>query len=254
MTSPEVARALKNGYHTAILMTASIEQNGPHLTLDKHVLTGQATAVGVARKLGKTLVAPLLPFGRADEHTAFAGTFSYSAELFARSVTELVENLVRMGFHRVVLMGDHGSNQPPLTALAAELDMRFAPRAVRVVFVGECYTRADAKLEPELVSAGVVKPGLEHSAHAGLIDTAMLMALDATRVRALPAAPGPLRLTADEQRLVGTAEGLKSVSASGMLGDPRGATPAIGRRALTLLVNECAAEAEATLQRTSTAR
>jgi creatinine amidohydrolase len=250
MTWPEVERAIAGGADTALLMTASIEQNGPHLSLDKHVVLGRHVAVALARRHPGVLVAPLVPVGRADEHLGFPGTLSVSEDTFARTIGDLVSSLGRSGFRRVILMGDHGPNRDSLARLAPKLDAASgaaAPPGPRVSLVGSCYTKADELMEKELVRDGVVTPGTDHSSHAGLLDTAMLMAVSPDRVRTpLPAQPGPLKLDDAGEAKV-QKDGIRAVSPSGILGDPRRATPALGRRALQLLIDTCADELRATL-------
>jgi creatinine amidohydrolase/Fe(II)-dependent formamide hydrolase-like protein len=249
MTWPEVERAIAGGADTALLMTASIEQNGPHLSLDKHVVLGRHVAVALARRHPGVLVAPLVPVGRADEHLGFPGTLSVSEDTFARTIGDLVASLGRSGFRRVILMGDHGPNRESLARLAPGLDAAGAPAlpGPRVAVVGTCYGKADALMEKELVRDGVVTPGTDHSSHAGLLDTAMLMAVSPDRVRTpLPARPGPLKLDDAAEAKV-QKDGIRAVSQTGILGDPRRATPALGRRALQLLIDTCAEELRATL-------
>jgi creatinine amidohydrolase len=239
MTWPEVDRAVAGGADTALLMTASVEQNGPHLSLDKHLVLGRHVAVSLARRAGRTLVAPVQPFGRADEHLGFPGTLGLSAETFERTIGELVTHLGRSGFRRVILMGDHGPNRTVLEQLGPRLDAR--AELPRVGVVGACYPRADELLDKELVASGLVVAGTDHSSHAGLLDTAMLMAVAPDRVRPLPREAGPLKLDPAAEARVDR-EGIRAVSPSGILGDPRRATAALGRRALDVLVDTCAAE------------
>lgn len=247
-TSPELASAIVAGSDTALLMLASVEQNGPHLSLDKHVVLGRAVAVAIARSVGGILVAPIVPFGRAPEHRGFAGTFDLSESLYLALLEELTENLARAGFHHIVVMSDHGTNREAVTRFTTRAAPGFAQRAVQLAAVDQCYERADSRIEPELVAAGIVTPGSEHSSHAGLLDTSMLMAIAPDRVRSLPAAAGPLELSPAEEQRVATG-GIGAVSQSGILGDPRRATPALGHRAFEILVVECVADVRRVLAR-----
>src|SRR5262245_52336479 len=62
LTWMEVRDALKGGVDTAIVATGGVEQNGPYLVAGKHNYVLRGTTEAIARKLGKTLVAPIVPF------------------------------------------------------------------------------------------------------------------------------------------------------------------------------------------------
>ena len=54
LTWTEVARALEQGYDTAIIPTGGTEQNGPHVILGKHNYVVAAAAEQIAQELGNT--------------------------------------------------------------------------------------------------------------------------------------------------------------------------------------------------------
>src|SRR5262249_51135649 len=62
MTWMEVRDALKSGKDTVLIPTGGVEQNGPYLATGKHDVVLRATSEAIARKLGNTLVAPIVPF------------------------------------------------------------------------------------------------------------------------------------------------------------------------------------------------
>src|SRR6184192_4003484 len=62
LTWMEVRDALKDGKDTVIVATGGVEQNGPYLVAGKHNIVLRATTEAIAGKLGKTLVAPIVPF------------------------------------------------------------------------------------------------------------------------------------------------------------------------------------------------
>ena len=92
-----------------------------------------------------------------------------------------------------------------------------------------------------------VAPG-RGDAHAGRTETSLLLALDPSVVGRELAAAGnrrPLVELGDELRR----SGVRSVSPNGVLGDPRGATAAEGRRLLQETTSGCAAALHALLDR-----
>src|SRR5262245_20045361 len=62
LTWMEIRDLLRGGTDTVIVATGGIEQNGPYIVTGKHNYVLKGTTEAIARKLGKTLVAPIVPF------------------------------------------------------------------------------------------------------------------------------------------------------------------------------------------------
>lgn len=62
MTWMEVRDAMQAGKDTVLIATGGIEQNGPYLAANKHNVVLRGTTDAIARKLGNTLVAPIIGF------------------------------------------------------------------------------------------------------------------------------------------------------------------------------------------------
>ena len=62
MTWTEVRDSIAAGKTTAIYYAGSIEQNGPGVTLGKHVFIAHYLAPQIAAQLGNALVYPIMPF------------------------------------------------------------------------------------------------------------------------------------------------------------------------------------------------
>jgi creatinine amidohydrolase len=120
MTTTEVRDAIDAGKTTVLIFSGSTEESGPHLVLGKHTSRARYIAERIARELGNTLVAPVLPFAptgilmRAGDVRLLPGTINLSPETFSRVNEEVVDSMVQAGFKYVILMGDHGGNQKPL--------------------------------------------------------------------------------------------------------------------------------------------
>jgi creatinine amidohydrolase len=157
------------------------------------------------------VAAPAVAYGSSGEHAGFAGTLS-----IGREATELL--LVELGrsasatFAAVVLVSAHGGNRVPVE-------------------------RAERRLHAEGRRVLAVFPRWPGDAHAGRVETSLMLALHPDRVRrelAEAGATAPI----DElmPRLI--AGGVRPVSANGVLGDPAGADAAEGRRLLDRAVDE----------------
>src|ERR1041385_1049581 len=60
LTQPELRDLMKDGYTTVLIMTGGVEDNSANLSMNKHNINNRLLGEMIARKLGKTLVAPLV--------------------------------------------------------------------------------------------------------------------------------------------------------------------------------------------------
>ena len=135
MTWPEVEAARGEGVETVIVPTASVEQHGPHLPLLTDTLIGDRVAEMTARKLGKTLVAPVIRPGLSSHHMGFPGSFTLSPETFHRVLEEYCLSLLTHGFRAFILTSGHGGNFTYLDAIGSYLQdaLRAREPNVRVI-------------------------------------------------------------------------------------------------------------------------
>jgi creatinine amidohydrolase len=98
-----------------ILVTGSCEQHG-YLSLTTDVREPMAIATAAAER-ENVLVAPPLNYGVSSYFAAFPGTISLSVETFNRVVCEVVTELHRQGFKRVLVLNGHGGNSGMEAAL-----------------------------------------------------------------------------------------------------------------------------------------
>ena len=106
----DVAERLAAGWRTVIVMTASMEQHGPHLPTMTDTAIGYAVGDRVARLLGRTFLAPVIRPGCSDHHLAFPGSLSIPVPVFIDTVAACVRSLAPQGFSRFVLLSAHGGN------------------------------------------------------------------------------------------------------------------------------------------------
>ena len=232
----EIDAAMKAGTRTVILPVGGTEQSGPYMAVGKHNIRARVLAGEIARKVGRTLVAPVLayvPEGSTHPrtgHMRFAGTLSIPPAVFAGLVEGAAESLKAQGFTTIVLLGDHGGYQTQLAALAKKLNRRWAAEgAVRALYVGAYYEVVAGKYGDYLRQRGY---GVALGKHADISDTSLMLAVDPSLVL-----EGLLR-QAD-----------KPDSADGVYGgDPRQATAELGRAGTAMQV-QAAAEAISSFNR-----
>ena len=181
------------------------EQHGPHLPFTVDTEIAVALCERLARRRNDVVVAPALPYGSSGEHAGFPGTLSIGQEATEHVLVELVRSAD--AFTGVVLVCAHGGNVEPLRRAVAKL--RYEGRAVRAW----C---PDAPL---------------HDTHAGRTETSVMLALRPSAVRVDRLETGatePLPELLDRLR----EGGVRAVSPTGTLGDPRGASAEEGEKTL----------------------
>ena len=146
MTWMEVRDAIADGTTTVIVATGGLEQNGPYVASGKHNFVLQATTEAIARRLGNTLVAPIIKFvpeGSIDPpsgHMLYHATISVRQETFEALLTDVLSSLAQHGFTDLVLIGDSGGNVRGMENVSTALNEAWADRAARVHFIPEYYT------------------------------------------------------------------------------------------------------------------
>ncbi len=230
MTTVEVA-ALDHARAIALLPVAAIEQHGPHLplavdaTINRGVLEHALTLM--PDDLPVTIL-PALPIGKSDEHGAFPGTLSLSAETLIRLWSEVGDSVARAGVRKLVLFNSHGGQPQILDVVASGLRARHAMLAVAVNY----YRLLDA--------AAMFPPEeLQHGIHAGAVETSIMLHLAPDLVRRDQAAKAPSlseTMARDYRELspIGRAAPFawqtQDLNPTGVCGDPTLADAEHGRR------------------------
>jgi creatinine amidohydrolase len=179
------------------------------LDTDAAIATAVADALAL-RVQWQVVVAPAVSYGSSGEHQSFPGTTSIGAEVLCLVVVELVRSL-SIWAGRVVLINAHGGNISALSKAVLQL------RAER----------------HDVAWAPCAAPGAD--LHAGVTETSLMLHLRPGSVKLHRAAPGETRPIAKILPALMTG-GVAAVSATGVLGDPRGATAAEGQRLLEVMV------------------
>ncbi len=217
LTSPELAARIKAGATTVIIPVGGTEQNGPHMALGKHNVRAKVLSEQIARALGNALVAPVMayvPEGGVQPpsgHMRYPGTITVPPDAYRKVLESAARSLRLAGFRDIVVLGEHGDYQKDSATVARELNREWAAAPVRVHAIGDYYRVPTAWFAQALKSRGYTDA--EIGLHAGLADTSLMLAIDPKLVRADRLQPGP-----------------------GVTGDPRRATPELGKVAVDAIV------------------
>jgi creatinine amidohydrolase len=170
MTWVEVRDAIASGKTTALIFDGGSETRGPQAVIGGHTLVAHAKVIDIAKQLGNAIALPVLPYSPNNADPEIPGTIGISADTFKEVNREIAEQAIRNGFKNVVLMGDHGGGQQQLAEVAKELDAKYAPQGIRVVFCDDAYKKSNDDYDKYIESLGL--PG---SGHASINDTSEMM-------------------------------------------------------------------------------
>ncbi len=144
LTMLEVRDALLDGTTTALILTGGIEENGPYLTTGKHNHVLRVMGEAIARRLGSTLVAPIVTIEPGNpERATTPGGIRYSQETYQAVLRDMAVSLAAQGFTRIFLLGDSGGNQRGMAAVTEELTEAWRDRDLVIAHIPEFYNYAD---------------------------------------------------------------------------------------------------------------
>jgi creatinine amidohydrolase len=149
-----------------IVPVGALEAHGPHLPLGADQIQAESTAEALATRIG-ALVAPTLPYGNCAGTRPFPGTVSVSIGALSRFTRELVEELGRTGFRRVLILSGHAA-QGHMAALREGADEAVRARPTLRVAV-----LSDYDFVYEL--RGKLSPPTD--GHGGLLETSRVLSM-----------------------------------------------------------------------------
>jgi len=218
---PQVEELAGQG-RVAVLPFGAFEQHGPHMPLSTDTIMAEELARRLARAAGALLLPPV-HYGETSGNSGFPGTISLGFDTVRRIALDICASLRGSGVPGLVIVnGDYG-NQAPLKLAAREAGEQLGYPVLMIDYPGLAEIAAEVSETP---SAG------HGFYHADEVETSMVLAIEPTAVQMerareeyprFPPAYGSMPIP------------LRQISASGVFGDPRGATAEKGERILHAL-------------------
>ncbi len=231
LSTKEAAQAAAAGT-VIIFPVGSVEEHGKHLPLCTDSLQSEYIALEVAKRTG-CLVAPPFRQGICNAGHNFPGTMSIEFDTLYRVARDILSELARNGFNRIIVLSGHaGSSHMTALRLAAqkvvlENEKVASERKTRIMVL------SDYDFAYELKEKLAISP---KDGHAGDIETSRVMAIRPDLVKgkgegSFPQMPR-FEIVADPERYF----------PSGVIGDPTEATASKGQ-----MINEYVIEQVAKL-------
>ena len=184
LTQPELRDMIKDGYTTVLILTGGVEDNSANLAMGKHNINNKLHGEMIARKMGKTLVAPLVTLEPGNAGTEIrpgrAGPMisqaTYRALLF-----DMGNYLRSMGFTEIYYLGDSGGNRGGMQFAADSLTKMYAGTSPAISFkhIAEYYNHT-SHVQPYIQNELKIPEQIRIGASQGSSGLHEELAIDAT--------------------------------------------------------------------------
>jgi len=178
LNTKEAAKAAKAGT-VVIFPIGAVEEHGSHLPLCTDSIQPEYVALEVAKKT-KCLIVPTLKYGICNAGRNFPGTISIEFNSLLSIVRDILAELARNGFNRIIVMSGHaGSSHMVALRIAAQEVLRqnlkiASGRKTRIMVLSDFDFAFELK----------EKLGFpEGDGHAGAIETSRVMAIKPNLIR-----------------------------------------------------------------------
>lgn len=190
LTQPEFRDMIKDGYTTVLIMTGGVENNDGNLQMNKHNINIKLLGEMLARKMGKTLVAPLVtlePGNAGANITPGRAGPMLSQATYVALLYDMGNYLRSMGFKEIFYMGDSGGNARGMQAAADSLTKVYASSTEKVYFkhIPEFYNHTTV-VQPYIQNELKIPEGIRIGASSGTSGLHEELGIDATMALADP--------------------------------------------------------------------
>jgi creatinine amidohydrolase/Fe(II)-dependent formamide hydrolase-like protein len=181
LTWTEIQQAQKKGYDAIIIPTGGTEQNGAHVVTGKHNYIVHHTAGKIAKKAGRTLVAPTIAYVPEGLHKDYPGTIDIPEKLFRDLLIASGDSFANNGFKYIFFLGDSMGNQAGQSQAADILNRKWKEKGVTARSLEKYYDYKSNGQVDYLLNKGFTAKQI--GGHAGLRDTSELLFVEPKAVR-----------------------------------------------------------------------
>jgi creatinine amidohydrolase len=167
--------ALNKEALVVVLPIAATEQHGPHLPLSVDTTIVDGFIARTAPKIPaaqSVLFLPTLCIGKSNEHSAFPGTLTFSAQTLMALWMEIVDSIVRAGVKRFLFLNSHGGQMNLMDVVTRDIRVKHSIIAV----AANWYTLG-------LPKGMIDDEELRHGIHGGEVETSLMLALKPSAVK-----------------------------------------------------------------------
>ena len=177
LSTVEASQAAKDGT-VMIFPVGSVEEHGNHLPLCTDSIQPEYIALEVAKKTG-CLVAPPFRYGVCNATRNFAGTLTIEFDTLYKVAHDILSELVRNGFYRIIILSGHAGNSHMVALRLAAQDIIVKNDAkneskVRIMVLSD-FDFAE-ELTPKYADV--------NDGHAGTLETSRVMAIKPDLIKA----------------------------------------------------------------------
>ena len=217
MTSEEFA-SISREDPVVILPIGALEEHGRHLPLGADMIQPLHVLDEVARRSG-AFVAPPIPYGVCTTTRPYPGTVSVSVDSLKAFVRDVLEDFVRNGIRRVMIVSGHAGREHMIALRAAAQEVIDRGTGLRATVLSD--------YDLIYASEGLLPEG---DGHAGAGETSRILTANPELVKGRsPAGTNqipPYAVVADPRRYW-----------SGVTGDPAKASKALGKKLDDLVID-----------------
>jgi creatinine amidohydrolase len=178
LSTKEAAQAAKDGT-VVIFPIGSVEEHGEHLPLCTDSTQPEYIALEVAKKTG-CLVAPPFRYGICNATRNFPGTITIQFDTLYKIVHDVLSELIRNGFSRIIILSGHAGNSHMVALRLAAQDVVIKSDEAG----GEGKVRIMVLSDFDFAEELTPKYAEENDGHAGTLETSRMMAIRPELIKA----------------------------------------------------------------------
>ena len=234
LTSDEFAKAVIDCKRTCVFPIGVLERHGPHLPLGTDIINAHYIATEAAKR-EPAIVFPYWFLGKIFTARCFAGTIAIEPKLLLEITLEILDEIGRNGFRKIIIYNGHGGNRDILSYVLRSQLYKKKSYSLYMLFYDDGLTEEERKKLAELWDA----PWGEH-AHESETSLTMAHRPDLVKMDALKGKVAEPTGRLDHLKPGQTSWDFYANFPDHYAGDARKASPVKGKVFLEMMINSLA--------------